>query len=221
MKRREFITLLGGAAAAWPLAARAQQAERDAAHRRAACSLPDDPEWQTRIAAFLQRIARVGLGRRPQRRIEYRWSGGAPARTQHASGAGVALAPMSSWPRHGGDRPPLLQATRTVPIVFAQNIDPVGAGFVASLARPGGNDRASPVRVHAEREMARVAEEIAPGLTRAAVVRDSGGLSGIGQWAVIQAARRLARRGAQPDRRARSARSSAPSRRSHGAATAA
>ena len=147
MKRREFITLLGGAAAAWPLAARAQQGER---MRRIGVLMgsaaADDPESQARIAAFLQGLAAIGLDRRPQRADRYplgrRRSRQRPnMRRNWPRCAGTGRARAGRHPGQWHRRPwrPLLQATRTVPIVFVNVTDPVGAGFVDSLARPGGN----------------------------------------------------------------------------------
>ena len=139
MRRREFITLLGGAAAAWPLAARAQQGERI---RRVGILVPaaaDDAEFQACIGAFQQGLALLGwtIGRNV--RIDTRWATTNAAELRRHAAELVALAPDVIL--SGGTSPvgPLLQATRTVPIVFAHVIDPVGAGFVDSLARPGGN----------------------------------------------------------------------------------
>ena len=139
MKRREFITLLGGAAAAWPLTARAQQGERV---RRIGVLLPapaDDPEWQVRVGAFLQALALLGwpIGRNV--RIDTRWATTNAGEIRRHAAELAALVPDVILA--GGTTPagPLLQATRTVPIVFTLGVDPVGAGFVDSLARPGGN----------------------------------------------------------------------------------
>ena len=139
MKRREFITLLGGAAAAWPLAARAQQPER---MRRIGVLMPaprDDPEGQACVAAFLQGFSAIGLDRRPQ--CADRLSLGQSRHrisSQDRGGIGRARAGRHPGRRHL-DPAALHATTRTVPIVFANVVDPVGAGFVESLARPGGN----------------------------------------------------------------------------------
>jgi putative ABC transport system substrate-binding protein len=138
VKRREFITLVGGAAA-WPLAAHGQQPER---MRRIGVLLPvaaDDTEFQARVGAFLQALALLGwtIGRNVL--IDTRWAGAdAPSIHRHAVEL-VALAPDVILAHGGSTVGPLLQATRTVPIVFPAAVDPVGAGFVASLAEPGGN----------------------------------------------------------------------------------
>jgi putative ABC transport system substrate-binding protein len=140
MKRRQFITLLGGTALVGPLAARAQQADRV---RRigvlAAGSAANDPDLQTRMAAFAQGLQQLGWtdGRNVQ--VEYRWSAGNDADTRKYAAELVALAPDVIVAGGTATMAPLLQATRTVPIVFASVADPVGAGFVDSLARPGGN----------------------------------------------------------------------------------
>src|SRR5262249_30254917 len=138
--RADFITLLGGAAAAWPLAARAQQpAER---MRRIGVLIPlamDDPEAKARIAAFRQGLEQLGWtgGRNVQ--IDTRWAGGDMESIRKHAAELVALSPDVILAAGGAAMTPLHQATRTVPIVFTQTPDPVGAGFVASLARPGGN----------------------------------------------------------------------------------
>jgi putative ABC transport system substrate-binding protein len=139
VRRREFITLLGGAAAAWPLAARAQQPER---MRRIGVLLPaaaDDPAWQARFGAFLQAMALLGWAIGRNVHIEVRWATTDGTEIRRHAAELAALAPDVVLA--GGTSPvgPLLQATRTVPIVFAIVNDPAGAGFVDSLARPGGN----------------------------------------------------------------------------------
>src|SRR5229473_953409 len=138
MKRREFISLLGGAAAAWPLAARAQ-GER---MRRIGVLLPvaaDDPEFQARVGAFLQALALLGwtIGRNV--RIDIRWATANAADIRRHAAELAALAPDVILAHGASSVGPLLQATRTVPIVFPVAADPVAAGLVDSLARPGGN----------------------------------------------------------------------------------
>jgi len=138
MRRRELIALLGGAAA-WPLVARAQQGERVRRIGVLMNSVADDPESQVRLAAFVQELQRLGwiIDRNVQ--IEARWSAADVSTLRRHAAELAALAPDVILAGVGGTVPPLLQATRTVPIVFAQSIDPVGTGLVASLARPGGN----------------------------------------------------------------------------------
>ena len=186
MRRREFITLLGGAAAAWPLAARAQQGERDAAHRRAITrprtirkrrpasrhSCRGCSNWAGPTAATCGSTP-AGRGRcRPHSQIR-----GGIGRAR----AGRHLGPAARRWR------PLLQATRTVPIVFAIVPDPVGAGFVESLARPGGNATGfMQFEYGMSGKWLELLKEIAPGVTRAAVLRDPAITAGIGQFAAIQ-----------------------------------
>src|SRR5712691_12807466 len=139
MRRRKFISLLGGAAAAWPLAARAQQPERV---RRIGVLMPfaaDDPEFQVRVAAFLQGLALLGwtIGRNV--RIDTRWATPNAADIRRHAAELVALAPDVILAHGTSTVAPLLQATRMVPIVFPVAADPVAAGLVDSLARPGGN----------------------------------------------------------------------------------
>ena len=137
-RRREFITLLGGAAAAWPVGARAQQGER---MRRIGVLMywtADDAEGQARLSAFVQALNQLGWSEGRNLQINIRWASAADVRRQAAEL--VALAPDVLVAGTGtATTAPLLEATRTVPIVFVAVIDPVGAGFVASLARPGGN----------------------------------------------------------------------------------
>jgi ABC-type uncharacterized transport system substrate-binding protein len=188
MRRRQFITLLGGAAAAWPLAARAQQPER---MRRIGVLMDfpaDDPESQARIAAFLQGLQASGWSVGRNARIDYRWSAGDADRMRKYATELVALAPdiilASGSPAVGA----LQQATRTVPIVFASVADPVGAGFVASLARPGGNATGFMLLEYGmSAKWLELLKEIAPNVTRAVVIRDPTLASGSGQLGAIQA----------------------------------
>ena len=137
--RREFITLLGGAAAAWPLAARAQQPER---MRRIGIILPaaaDHAEFQTWVGAFLQALAQLGWAIGRNVRIDTRWATTNAAEVRRHAAELAALAPDVILAAGSVTVGPMLQATRTVPIVFPIVVDPVGAGVVDSLARPGGN----------------------------------------------------------------------------------
>src|SRR5262245_55106210 len=136
MKRRQFVTLLGGAAVAWPIATRAQQ-ERV---RRIGVLMygAENVEAQARLTAFAHALKELGWSDGRNLRIDTRWAAADDARS-HAAEL-VALAPDVLLAAAGtATVAPLLQATRAVPIVFVTVIDPVGAGFVASLARPGGN----------------------------------------------------------------------------------
>src|SRR5262249_34566923 len=139
IKRREFISLLGGAAAAWPLAARAQQSERMRRIGVLTDQAENDPEGQARIAAFLQGLAQLGWTDGRNVRIDTRWGAGDADRIRRQAAELIALAPDVILATGTPSLGPLLQATRTVPIVFMQVVDPVGGGFVDSLARPGGN----------------------------------------------------------------------------------
>jgi putative tryptophan/tyrosine transport system substrate-binding protein len=186
LKRREFITLLGGAAAAWPLAARAQQGER---MRRIGVFFPgaaDDPEYQARNAAFLQGLGELGWTDGRNVRIDTRWgTGDADGIHRHA----VELAALADVILTTGTATmaSLAQATRTVPIVFVAVADPVGAGFVKSLARPGGNVTGFiQFEYTLSGKWLELLKQIAPGVTRVAVLRDAAITSGIGQFAVIQ-----------------------------------
>ena len=188
MRRREFITLLGGAAVAWPLAARAQQRER---MRRIGMLLPaaaDDAEFQARVGAFLQALAQLGwtIGRNV--RIDTRWATTNAADIRRHAAELAALAPDVILAHGTSTVGPLLQATRTVPIVFPIVVDPVGAGFVDSLARPGGNATGfMPFEYSLSGKWLELLKEIAPGVTRVAVLRDPAIPTGIGQFGVIQA----------------------------------
>ena len=183
-KRREFITLLGGAAAAWPLAARAQQGER---MRRIGVLLgstaPDRPD----VAGFLQALQQLGWTEGHNLRIDYRWGRGNAADTRKYAPELVALAPDVILASGASSLTPLLQATRTVPIVFTSVADPVGAGFVESLSRPGGNATGFiQFEYSLSGKWLELLKQIAPGVTRAAVLRDPAQTAGVGQFAVIQ-----------------------------------
>src|SRR5690242_12088940 len=136
MRRREFITLLGGVAA-WPLAVRAQQAER--VRRIGVVAGANDPATQARHAAFFQTLQQLGRTEGRNVHIDARWSAGNAAETRRHVAELVALAPDVIFTSGSLAMGPLLEATRTVPIVFAIAPDPVGAGYVKSLSRPGGN----------------------------------------------------------------------------------
>jgi ABC-type uncharacterized transport system substrate-binding protein len=188
MGRREFITLLGGAAAAWPLAARAQQPEPV---RRIGILLPvaaDDAEFQTRVGAFLQGLQQLGWAIGRNVRIDTRWAGASAAEIRRHAAELIALAPDVILAHGVPTLGPLLQATRTVPIVFPTAADPVAAGFVDSLARPGGNVTGF---MDLEYGMAgkwlELLKQIASGVTRVAVLRDPATPTGPAQFGVIQA----------------------------------
>jgi len=187
MRRREFITLLGGAAAALPLAARAQQSER---MRRVGVLMnftSDDPVSQDRLAAFVQGLQELGwtVGRNLQ--VDYRWGAGNVERYRTFAAELVALTPDVLVTAGAPAVEALQRATRTVPIVFTNVTDPVGGGLVASLARPGGNTTGLTLSEYGlSGKWLELLKEIAPRVTRAAVLRDPVAV-GIGQFAAIQA----------------------------------
>jgi len=187
MNRREFIMLLGGAAAAWPLAARAQQGGRMRRVGVLQNLASDDPAEQARLMAFGQGLQELGWTIGQNVRIENRWSAGDPDRIRRNTEEMVALAPDVILASGNAGVAPLLQATRTVPVVFVIVPDPVGAGFVDSLARPGGNATGFIAYEYGlSGKWLEVLKEIAPGVTRAAVIRDPALASGPGQFAAIQ-----------------------------------
>src|SRR5215470_17853510 len=187
LKRREFITVLGGAAAAWPLAAGAQQSER---MRRIGVLMnltADDPEGQARIAAFHKGLQEWGwtLGRNA--RIDVRWGAFDADISRRYAAELVALAPDVILAAASAAMGALQQTTRTVPIVFVTLIDPVGAGFVEGLARPGGNATGfMQFEYSLSGKWLDLLKEIAPSVARVAVLRDPAVGSGTGQYAIIQ-----------------------------------
>ena len=186
-RRRDFITLLGSAAAAWPLAARAQQGGRMRRVGVLQNLASDDPAEQARLMAFGQGLQELGWTIGQNVRIENRWSAGDPDRIRRNTEEMVALAPDVILASGNAGVAPLLQATRTVPVVFVIVPDPVGAGFVDSLARPGGNATGFIAYEYGlSGKWLEVLKEIAPGVTRAAVIRDPALASGPGQFAAIQ-----------------------------------
>jgi putative ABC transport system substrate-binding protein len=186
VKRRAFLTLLGGAAA-WPLAARAQQPARMPLISALSGLGATDPEAQARHIAFLEGLKQLGWTDGHNLRIETRWgAGNADLIRKHAAEL-VARAPDVILATGGATMTPLLQATRTVPIVFVIVPDPVGSGYVESLAQPGGNATGFLMfEYNLSGKWLELLKEIAPNVTRAAVLRDPALPSGIGQFAVIQ-----------------------------------
>ena len=188
MRRREFITLLGGAAVAWPLTARAQQPERMRRIGVLAPTAPDDAEAQTRFAALRQGLQRFGWIEGRNLQIDARWGAGDAGAIGSAATELAALAP-DVIVASGSAAAAILQATRTVPIVFVSVPDPVGSGFVESLAQPGGNATGFIMFEYGlSAKWLELLKEIAPSVTRAAVLRDPAIVAGIGQFAVIQSA---------------------------------
>jgi putative tryptophan/tyrosine transport system substrate-binding protein len=187
MRRREFISLLGGAAA-WPLAARAQQGERMRLVGVLMALAVDDAEAKARLAAFQQGLQQLGWTEGRNVRFETRWAGGDAERIRTYAAELVALTPDVILAAGGVVMAPLLQATRTVPIIFTQTPDPVGSGFVASLARPGGNATGFALfEFGISVKWLELLREIAPRVTRAAALRDPAIPAGLGQLGAIQA----------------------------------
>jgi putative ABC transport system substrate-binding protein len=186
MRRRKFITLLGGAAS-WPLAARAQQRKRMRRVGVLMATGANDPQVQERNAAFLQGLQQLGWTVGENLQIDYRWAVGNEDDTRKYAAELVALAPDVIFTAGSAGAGPLRRATRTVPIVFTNVPDPVGAGYVNSLARPGGNMTGfSPFEYGIGAKWLELLKEIAPNVTRAAVLRDPAISAGLGLWAAIQ-----------------------------------
>src|SRR5262245_39805706 len=187
MRRRGFITLIGGAVT-WPLAAQAQQPDRVRRIGVLMSLTADDPEGQPRVTAFRRGLQDLGWTEGRNLQIDVRWGmGDADLHRKYAAEL-VALAPDVILAAGVPIVRALQQASRTVPIVFAQSIDPVGAGVVAGLARPGGNTTGfMSYEYNLSGKWLELLKEVAPRVTRLAIVRDSSTATGIGQWAVIQA----------------------------------
>jgi putative tryptophan/tyrosine transport system substrate-binding protein len=187
MRRRQFFALLGGAAS-WPLVAHAQQAGRI---RRIGVLLnfrADDPEGQARLAPFAQALRQSGWIDGDNVRIDTRWAAEDTDR-QRCADELVAMAPDVILASASASVAALQQVTRTIPIVFANVVDPVGAGFVKSLARPGGNATGfTAFEYSIAGKWLELLREIAPRVTRVAVLRDPSFAAGIGQFAAIQSA---------------------------------
>ena len=193
MRRREFITLLGGAGA-WPLAARAQQPERMRRIGVLMSTATGDPEAQARVAAFLEGLQEFGWAIDRNVRVDTRWAAGnADDTRKHAAGL-AELAPDVILAGGGSVVPWLLEATRTIPIVFVQVVDAVGAGFVDSLSRPGGNATGfTAFEYGLSGKWLELIKEIAPGVTRVAIIRDAAIAAGTGQFGAIQSVAPLLR----------------------------
>jgi putative ABC transport system substrate-binding protein len=189
MRRRQFITLLGGAAVVWPLSAPAQQGERMRRIGVLTNLRADDPESEARNTAFLQELAQLGWIARRNVQIDTRWGAGDPERIRKFALELIALAPDVILGNSSQSVAALLQATRVVPIVFASIADPVGAGFVESLARPGGNATGfMNFEYSISEKWLELLKEMAPRMTRVAVLRDAAIAAGSGQLGAIQSA---------------------------------
>jgi len=185
--RREFITLLGGAAA-WPLVVHAQQRERMRSIGVLTPFAAHNTEGQNRVTAFAQALQQLGWSVGQNARLHYRWGDGTSATMQKYAAELVALAPDVILADSSAALSPLLQATQTIPIVFAIVADPVGAGYVETLARPGGNATGfTPFEYGVAGKWLELVKEIAPRVTRVAVLRDPAIAAGPGQFGALQA----------------------------------
>jgi putative ABC transport system substrate-binding protein len=188
MRRRDFIAHFGSATVGWPLVARAQQPERMRRIGVLMALAADDPAGQARLVAFVQALQELGWTDGRNVRIDTRWAAGDAERFRRYAAELVALAPDVILASGGTGAGALLQASRTVPIVFTQTQDPVGAGYVDSLARPGGNATGfTSMEYGTSGKYLELLKEIAPRIVRAAVLRDPTIPQGIGQFGAIQA----------------------------------
>jgi putative ABC transport system substrate-binding protein len=188
MKRRDFFGILGGAAAGWPIVAHAQPARmRRIGVLMAAAA--DDPEYKARVAALLQSLQQLGWNDGRTVQVDTRWATDPGDLRRHATELTALASDVIVAATGTTTIAPLLQATRTVPIVFVLAIDPVGAGFVASLSRPGGNATGFTMFEYGMSvKWLELLKEISPTVSRAAVLRDPTIASGIGQFGAVQAA---------------------------------
>jgi putative ABC transport system substrate-binding protein len=186
MRRREFIVQLGSVAASWPLVARAQQ--RDGVRRIGVLmSAPDDPEGQARFAAFRQGLQKLGWSEGINLQLDIRWTAGNADLERRYAAELVALTPDVILATASPTVAALQAATRTVPVVFANAVDPVGAGFVDSLPRPGGNATGFVLFEYGiSAKWLELLKEIAPHVRRVAVLRDPAIAAGTGQFGAIQ-----------------------------------
>jgi putative tryptophan/tyrosine transport system substrate-binding protein len=189
VRRRQFITLLGCAAATWPLSAGAQQGERVRRIGVLTSLAENDPETRARLAALLQELQELGWSEGRNLRLDYRWGLGDADRHRKNAAELVALAPDVILAHGSPIMRPLQRASRSVPIVFVSVADPVAGGFVSSLARPGGNITGFLSSEYGfSAKWLELLKQIAPPVTRAAVIRDPDQVSGGGRLGAIQAA---------------------------------
>ena len=202
MRRRDFVTLLGGAAAAWPLAASAQQPERMRRIGVLMNTVSDDAEGQARLAAFHQGLQQLGWTVGHNVQIDYRWGGDDAERHRRGAAELVALGSDVILASGTPSVAALRQVTDRIPVVFAQVGGPVAQGFVESLARPAGNITGfTNVEFGASAKLLELLKEVAPGVTRVAVLRDL--TIGIAQLAANPGGRAGAGRGVDSDRHSR------------------
>jgi putative tryptophan/tyrosine transport system substrate-binding protein len=189
MRRRDFIKGIAGSATVWPLAVLAQQGERVRRIGMLMSGVASDPELQARVAVFVHGLQQLGWTEGANIRIDIRWGAGDTDRFRRYAAELVALAPDVILAGSGATMSPLTQATHTVPIVFVVVPDPVGAGFVASLERPGGNATGFMLFEYSmSGKWLELLKQIAPQVTRAAILRDPSDPAGIGQFSAIQIA---------------------------------
>ena len=188
MRRRDFVTMLGGAAT-WPLAARAQQPGRVRRIGVLMSTAADDALGQAWSAAFAQGLQQLGWEVGGNIRIDYRWGAGDTERFRKYAAELVALGPDVILGTAASIVAALQQVSRTIPIVFVSTVDPVGAGLVASLARPGGNATGfTAYEFSLSAKLLELLKEIAPSVTRVAVIRDASVAAGLAGFAAIQTA---------------------------------
>ena len=188
LQRRDFITLIGAIAVSWPICAYAQLGTRMRRIGAMMLLAEDDPQQKAWTEAFLLGLQEAGWTDRSNIQIDYRWGAGDAARARRYAAELVALAPDVILAPGSAGLGPMLQATREIPIVFVHVPDPVGAGFVDSLARPGGNATGFLLQEYGmSAKWLELLKQIAPAVTRVAVVRDPAISAGIGQWSAIQA----------------------------------
>jgi putative ABC transport system substrate-binding protein len=189
MRRRDFITLVGGAAVAWPLAARAQQPERTRRLGILMAIAENDPEGQQRVAAFVQGLRELGWTEGGNIHIDYRWAGADVGRIRSAAAELIDLKPDAIVAQTALTVAPLQRMTTSIPIVFLNIVDPVSSGFVASLARPGGNITGfTPAEMSMRGKLLEVLKEVAPAVSRVGVLYNPVQAPQVGQWRAIEAA---------------------------------
>jgi putative ABC transport system substrate-binding protein len=189
VRRREFITLLGSATLAWPLAARAQQAERMRRLGILMAGAENDPEERRRVTAFVQGLRELGWAESSNIRIDYRWVGSDVGRIRSAAAEMIDFKPDAILAQTALTVAPLQKMTTSIPIVFMNIVDPVGSGFVASLAQPGGNITGfTPAEFSMRGKLLEVLKDVAPAVSRVGVIYNPLQAPQVGQWRAIATA---------------------------------